>query len=302
MLAFAFVPAHISGFFQPCVARLPERAGSKNCGPCLDAGVLTMVKAEPAARTSLEIGIDGERIRADTTSYVVGKILELAKGDHEIEVDHICQVPVGAGFGASGAGALGAAFAISKAIGVGVPRNEMVRIAHVAEVKCRTGLGDVGAQAFGGLVIGVRPGAPPHGAWRKIPVPADIRVVCAALGPLSTKSFLSSRNFRKNAEELGGKAVERLLRQPTLSTFISESRVFAEGLGLLDEELQRIIAAAERAGAVGASQAMIGRAVFAMARKSSAPQVRRAFLRYVHSSQVIISKVYSEKPKLLGVG
>ncbi|MEW6222049.1 MAG: pantoate kinase [Candidatus Hadarchaeota archaeon] len=302
MLAFAFVPAHISGFFQPCVAKVPERTGSRNCGPCLDVGVLTMVKAEPAARNSLQIWIDGERVRADTTSQVVERILRLVRGHSEVAIDHICQVPVGAGYGASGAGAIGAAVALSKAVGLSLPRKELVRVAHVAEVKCRTGLGDVGAQAFGGLVIGVKPGAPPHGMWRRIPVPTDMRVICATLGPISTKSFLSSRSFLKNAEELGGKAMDKLLKQPTLKTFGSVSYEFVEGLGLLDEDLKRIIGAAEGAGAILASQAMIGRAVFAMVGEKNFPQVKRAFLKHMLPEQLIVSKVYSGKPKLLGIG
>ena len=162
--ASAFVPAHISGFFQVCEASDPERMGSRNCGPCLDIGVHTEVKIEPANRTSVNVFINNKRTpAAKTTLAVIEKLLAIVREPLEVKVAHSCQVPIGAGYGASGAGALGAALALSKALGLRLSRKRLATVAHVAEVNCRTGLGDVGAQALGGLVIGLEPGAPPHG-------------------------------------------------------------------------------------------------------------------------------------------
>jgi len=54
--ASAFVPAHISGFFQVCDESPElEQKGSRNCGPCIDVGVLTKVEVEPAVRTSINV-------------------------------------------------------------------------------------------------------------------------------------------------------------------------------------------------------------------------------------------------------
>ena len=277
--AAVFVPAHISGFFQPCDASTPERAGSRNCGPCLNLGVLTDVRVKPADRSGVKISINGRRTHeAKTTLTAVNQLLRTAQGSFEVEVNHSCQVPVGAGYGASGAGALGAVLVLSKALGLRVPRGRLATIAHVAEVTCRTGLGDVGAQVLGGLVIGLRPGGSPYGRWKRIPVPRDLKVVCATVGPLSTREFLSDAGFRRRASELGGRAIEKVMKQPTPDGFMLASCEFADGLGLLDEELKILIQKAEAVGVIGVSQVMLGRAVFALARGLKAERVKDAFL------------------------
>lgn len=296
--ALAFVPAHISGFFQPCEAGDPKCAGSRNCGPCLDLGVLTEVRVSRANRTSVKVTIDGKRApEAETTKSVVHQFMRMAGGPLEVEVNHSCQVPVGAGYGVSGAGALGATLALSRALGLNLPRNKLVAIAHVSEVTCHTGLGDVGAQAVGGLVIGVRPGAPPYGRWKRITVPTDLKIVCATLGPLSTKSFLLDEDFKRRAGELGGRAIKRLVEKPTLERFIIVSRDFADGLGLLDDELKALIRAAEAAGALGASQVMLGRAVFALVRERNIGGVKRALSGLLEPRAIITTNINRKGPR-----
>jgi pantoate kinase len=292
--ASAFVPAHISGFFQPHLAKDPARSGSRNCGPCLEVGVRTDVEVQESSVAGLKIYVNGKNAAdANTTKSVVGQLLASAPKKYKVNVRHTCQVPIGAGYGASGAGALGTAAALSKALGLRLPRNEIIKVAHVAEVSCRTGLGDVGAQAFGGLVIGVKPGAPPHGGWRRIPVPNDVKVICATLGPLSTKSLLGDEKFKKRAWALGEDAIGKMLREPTISGFMSASREFAKGLGLMDDELRSIIQATEAAGAIGASQVMLGRAVFAVVQERNVEPVRRGLLEILSPKQLITSGIYS---------
>ncbi|MDI6884497.1 MAG: pantoate kinase [Hadesarchaea archaeon] len=297
----AFVPAHISGFFQPCEASDPKRTGSRNCGPCLTLGVRTEVQVERDERTRVRITVDGKRApEATTTLAAVNQLLSAAGASLKVEVNHFCQVPVGAGYGASGAGTLGAALALSGALGLRLPREKLVTVAHVAEVANHTGLGDVGAQASGGLVIGVRPGAPPHGRWKRIPVPKDLKVVCATLGPLSTKKLLQDEEFRRRSSELGGRAVEKLAKGPTPERFISVSREFAEGLGLLDRELGAIIKAAEAAGALGASQVMLGRAVFALVKERNLEAVKRALSDLLEPRAVFTASFSRKGATLLG--
>lgn len=298
--AAVFVPAHISGFFQPCPASTHERTGSRNCGPCLNLGVLTDVRVKPADRSGVKISINGRRApEAKTTLVAVNQLLRIAQGSFEVEVNHSCQVPVGAGYGASGAGALGAVLALSKAFGLRVPCGRLATMAHVAEVTCRTGLGDVGAQVLGGLVIGLQPGGHHYGRWKRISVPRDLKVVCATLGPLSTRELLSDAGFRRRASEIGGRAIEKVMKQPTPDGFMLASREFADGLGLLDEELKALIQKAEAVGAVRASQVMLGRAVFALARGLKAERIKDAFLSVLSPEQVMVSEVNFRGAKFL---
>jgi len=287
--AAAFVPGHISGFFQVCEeASEPERKGSRNCGPCISAGVLTEIVTKPSKRTNAKVFINGRRApEAQTTLAVVQQILRMTPEPAEIIVRHSAQVPIRAGYGASGAGALGAALALSEAFDLGLARSKVIEIAHVAEVGCRTGLGDVGAQAIGGLVIGLEPGAPPHGKWRQIPLRQDMKIVCATLAPLSTKELLEDAELRGRSRKFGGLAMKSLLKQPTPQGFMKASHKFSEALGLLDDELRALIRAAESAGAIGASMVMLGKAVFALVKAPELERVKHAFSELVNLDAIL---------------
>jgi mevalonate kinase len=56
----------------------------------------------------------------------------------EVTVDHHLEVPIGAGFGTSGAAALSLALALNNIFGLGMSKAEAAQIAHVAEIKCKT--------------------------------------------------------------------------------------------------------------------------------------------------------------------
>jgi pantoate kinase len=300
--ASAFVPAHISGFFQVCDESPElERKGSRNCGPCIEAGVLTKVKVEPAARTTISVRINNEPAPgAKTTLTAVENILSLVHEPIEVTVAHSCQVPIGAGYGASGAGALGATLALSRALGLRLPRERFAAIAHTAEVSCRTGLGDVGAQALGGLVIGLEPGAPPHGRWVRIRLPRDVKMVCGTFAGLPTDKLLREKGFRERSKRLGNSALKKLLKKPTPQNFMRVSREFAEVFGLLDDGLRALIEAVSNAGAIGVSQVMLGRAAFALVKEERLEKVRRAFLKFLEPNAVIITGVDRTGARLIG--
>jgi len=291
--ASAFVPAHISGFFQVCdESPEPEKKGSRNCGPCIDVGVLTKVRVGPAARTSISVYINNERApKAKTTLTAVENLLSLVREPLEVNVEHSCQVPIGAGYGASGAGAFGATLALSEALDLQLPRERFAAIAHVAEVTCRTGLGDVGAQALGGLVIGLEPGAPPYGRWERIHLPKNVKVVCGTFGGLPTDKLLREEGFLERSKRFGGLALKKLLEKPTVQNFMQVSREFAEALGLLDDELCSLIEAVSKTGAIGVSQVMLGRAAFALVKEEKLEQVRHAFLEFLEPGAVIVANI-----------
>jgi len=257
---------------------------------------VTDVKAEKSDGEHVRVFINGKSSPDARTTLVAAKqVLGMARGQFKVEVSHSCQVPVGAGYGASGAGALGTALALSKALGLRLARQRIVAVAHVAEVVCYTGLGDVGAQALGGLVMGLEPGAPPFGRWKRISVPNDVRVICATLGPIPSKEFLSDAEFRSRARKLGGAAFDEILKRPDIETFFSASKRFAEKLGLLDDELKELTDVAGKAGAIGTGQAMIGRSVFAFASGKKIDAVREAFLEILEPESVVVTRVHDKR-------
>jgi len=290
--ATAFVPAHVSGFFQPCYSKTPERTGSRNGGFCMDVGVLTEIEVTPASRTKVKVYIDGKPApHANTTFTALNHLLVEIGGSFEVEARHFSQVPIGAGYGASGAGAFGSVLALSKALGLRFPKRRLAKVAHVAEVSCGTGLGDVGAQTIGGMVIATMPGAYPYGRWKRIRVPKNLRVVCATLSPLPTNRFLLDSSFMRRADKLGSLALEHVVKNQTVDGFIHASRKFAEGLGLVDEEMRELIRAGEKAGAMGVSQIMLGRSVFALVTDKKKDRLRDAFEKFLPPEQITVSRV-----------
>jgi pantoate kinase len=298
--ASAFVPGHISGFFQVCEASDLERKGSRNCGPCIDIGVTTRVEVRPSDRTKVKIFInDKQALEAQTSFVAAEQILRDAPKPSDVVIKHYSQVPIGAGYGASGAGAFGVTLALPKALGITISKTEAARVAHVAEVTCGTGLGDVGAQMTGGLVIGIEPGAPPHGGWQRISVQNDIRIVCGTLGPLSTKELLRDKKILERSKKYGRIALKKLLSSPEIKNFVDVSSEFAESMGLLDDDMRALMEAATSAGAMGASMVMLGKAVFAPVEKEKVAAVKKAFLKRLNPSSVLVAGIDEVGAKLI---
>ncbi|QWC19616.1 pantoate kinase [Halorubrum sp. 2020YC2] len=276
--ATAFVPGHVTAFFSAHPADDPAVAGSRGAGVTLTDGVTVRVSApdgaadgtgiddEVAGGASEAVGsrtIDGESGSIGTVDDVLDG-LGAAAADVAVETD----LPIGAGFGVSGAAALGAALAANAAFDLGRSENELVRTAHAAEVGRGTGLGDVVAQARGGVPVRLEPGAPGVGALDG--VPATARVEYVTFGELSTEAVLGGDTAALSAA--GEEALDRLRADPRLPTLMDAAREFARGADLLVPEVAEALAAVESAGDEGteggddpgAAMAMLGRTVFAL--------------------------------------
>ncbi|KAB1186564.1 MULTISPECIES: pantoate kinase [Haloferax] len=247
--ATAFVPGHITGFFSAHPDDDPAIAGSRGAGVTLSHGVTVTV--EPAAETV--VTLDGETITIDPVSGVLQKLGVTASVDAESEL------PLGSGFGVSGAVALGTALAANSAFSCGHSENELVTMAHEAEVTAGTGLGDVVAQARGGMPIRVEPGGPDHGRMDGIPARPHIEYV--TFGGLSTADILGGDTTTLTAA--GETALDALVERPTVDRFLSESRRFARDANLLTDRVETAIEDVRDAGG-NAAMAMLGETVFAV--------------------------------------
>ncbi|WP_049968117.1 pantoate kinase [Haloferax prahovense] len=248
--ATAFVPGHVTGFFSAHPADDPAVAGSRGAGLTLSHGVTVTV--EPAPETT--VSLDGEAVEMPPVADVLRSLGVTAAVDAESDL------PLGAGFGVSGAMALGTALAANAVFACGRSENELVTLAHVAEVRAGTGLGDVVAQARGGMPVRVEPGAPAHGRMDGVPARPEIEYV--AFGGLSTADVLSGDTTTLTAA--GETALEALRAEPTLDRFVAESRRFARDAGLLTGgRVETAIDDVRAAGGDG-SMAMLGETVFAV--------------------------------------
>lgn len=245
----AFVPGHITGFFTPHPDQDPTKAGSRGAGLTLTDGVSVTVRDAP--ETSIELN------GTDIEIAPVDRVLETLGVTARVEAS--TDVPLGAGFGVSGGLSLGSALAANQLFDRQLSMNELTTIAHGAEVEAETGLGDVVAQARGGIPIRLEPGGPQHGDLDAIP--ARARVEYVTFGDVSTAEVLSGET--DHITQAGATALSRVVGEPTLSSFIYASRQFARETELLTPQVAEAIRAVSDAGGQ-ASMAMLGRTVFAL--------------------------------------
>ena len=304
--ARAFSPAGISGFFQVCIRGedgsllRPERAGARGGGFVISLGVHTEVLLEEANENQIEVYINGSPApEAETTRRVVQRILAMVDGNYYVSVRHKVEVPIGAGFGSSGAGALSTALALSKAVGLKATYNQVGMIAHVAEVEAKTGLGTVGPLMLGGCIITVEPGGPGYALIDRIPLPPDYRIVAATFSSIPTKKVLSSTNLNR-INEAGEKALKSIMDDPSPENFMDSCRRFAVESGLATERAMKLAEEAIRAGAVGATQNMIGEAVHALVHVDALENVLSTFRRFVPEERILVAEICLQGARLVG--
>jgi pantoate kinase len=249
----AFAPSHITGFFAAMRHDDPLKAGSIGCGLTLDLGAETIV--EFASKT--EIFLNDLMSEAPVSRYVVDRLAR-----SPVRVKTRLDMPLGSGFGASGAGALGCAYALNSLFDLGLLANQAAAVAHSAEVVNSTGLGDVIAQNTGGLVVRLEPGAPGIGKVDRIPIP-PLKIDYVVQGPISTREVLSDPAAMKEINKAGEAAVKELLARPTLKEFMRLSSRFTKQIGLASPWVLDAIEAVEALGGL-ASMIMLGDAVFSI--------------------------------------
>jgi len=304
----AFSPAGISSFFEICdktengksVTSL-ERIGARGGGFGIKKGVLTEVALTEAEENSVKVFINGKVApEAETTRTVVQTLLEKTSEKHAVIVKHKVDVPIGAGFGSSAAGALTTALALSKALGLSLTYNELGRIAHAAEIQCKTGLGTVGPLMIGGCILTLEPGAPGVAVIDRIPISEDYVIVAGTFGSISTREILSSAEKRLAVNKWGRKTLEKILAEPSLENFLACCREFAEKTGFITENVRKLMLLADEAGALGAAQNMVGEAVHALTTSENAENVVQAFKKVLPQEKVLVAQVATQGARLLG--
>lgn len=250
----AYCPGHLSGYFYPVIGSQPSTTGSIGAGIVVREGVaVTVSRAD-------ELSVCARRTRED------GMILEefsdspplswLARQfSCPVRIQTSCTLPIGAGFGLSAAALMAAVFAINTLCDAKLSPGECAGLAHEAEIRHHTGLGDVAACQGGGrdYRTGAGTGA---GIIRYFDLTEPVYAV--NFGPLLSPGILGSPE-----------ALERIAaaypgeRPDTPAMFFRLSRLFAEASGLITPDVSEVLAACDRSG-VAASMTMLGNGVFAL--------------------------------------
>ena len=258
MKAVGFAPGHISAFFEPIFnAQNMDRCGSRGAGIATALGATSNVALAPASNQDIQVSINGKVSPAPVTKLAVKHLIRDSAAI--VKVNTNLALPMGQGFGMSGAGALSTTLALTKLLGL--PQEEGMKAAHYAEVQLRTGLGDVVASSFGGIEIRREAGLPPWGIIEHIPGDCEL-VLCVVGKKINTKKILSNPLLLSTISSYGRMCTKKILEKPSIEQLFALSNFFTQKTKLGSEKVQQAIKAASKYGMI--SMCMLGNAVFSV--------------------------------------
>jgi len=299
-VANAFAPGAISSFFEifktahngtPLTDL--QYVGARGGGFGLQCGVHTKVSVDDASSNSIQVFInDRFAPEAKVTHNVARTILNNVSKRCAVVVEHQIDVPIGMGFGTSAGGALTTGLALKEALNLPLTYNQIGTIAHLAEIQSQTGLGTVSSLSVGGgLILVTEPGAPGVCKIDRIPLSPNYVVVSGFYDLKISKAVLSSPERGEVINRYGRQTLDAILEEPIVENFLSCCWLFAKRAGFASERVCELVRLAVGAGAVGATQNMIGEAVHAVVLEENAFSVVEAFKQVLPEKQVLCCKV-----------
>lgn len=228
--AKAFAPGNISCIFSIQKKQNPENSGSKGVGFTINSGVIVKVRKINKNLKNI-IYFNNKKIYFPTINCLIKKLT-----NETLEVKIKSKLPLGCGFGLSGASAIATSYAINHLFNLGKTNYELAKIAHISEVENGTGLGDVVNQYFGGFLIKNVPSY--KFQFKKIPM-NNRRIYYKVFGKLDTKSIITNEKSEKKinyAAYASLKKINLLLKKNNknlLEKIIKISKEFALKSGLL---------------------------------------------------------------------
>ncbi|MFX1565546.1 MAG: pantoate kinase [Promethearchaeota archaeon] len=301
----AFCPAGISSFFQAVTtksapATMDEacRIGARGGGFILEKGVHTQITIEPAKTNQIEVIINGRKApEAKVTQEVCQLLLQTIEAQYRLHVDHKVEIPIGAGYGASAAGAVSTAMALNRALELNLTLNRIGQFAHFAEIRCATGLGSVSGVIRGGLILILEPGAPGYDRVDWIPLDPAYRIVTGSFAPISKADILFSEKALWSVNREGQRVLEQVQQKPTPAHFMHLCLGFAKKVGFLTPRVANVLERVQDAGAIGATQNMIGEAFHALVHADSVDSVVKSVEHLFPPNSILVSEVSSVEPR-----
>jgi pantoate kinase len=290
---FVEVPHRISGFFEIVDKKNgipitnPEKIGSRGAGfNVSEVGetVISYEKLEKGEESRYKIYINEEILdnKAETTYYIYDYVTKLIDYPINLKIEHYFGLPVGCGYGASGSGALGTIFGLNKLLDLNLTNLECGRIAHIAEVVNKTGLGTVCGQLGRGLCVLKEPGYPC--SYERLNNPDDLIVICGSFGRIQTKSILSDENLISKIKQAGKFALKNLLLEPNYRNFVKVSKQFVEDTQIIEilnlDKTKDLLDDLYKLDIIGASMNQLGRSVYAFCKKGKENELFEVYNTY----------------------
>jgi pantoate kinase len=276
------VPHRISGFFEIVdkkngnIINTPEQIGSRGAGFNVSGKGRTQISfenLEKGKESCCTIYINEEKFdkKAETTHFIFDYVKKLIKDPVKVKIEHFFDLPVGCGYGASGSGALGTIFGLNKLFNLNLGVLENGKIAHIAEVVKKTGLGTVCGQLGRGLCILKEPGYPC--TYERLKSPSDLLVICGSFGTIQTKSILSDASLSSKIKRAGKIALNKLMLEPNYRSFIRVSFQFVEESEIINilhlDRIRDLLNDLHKLDIIGASMNQLGRSVYIFCKKGS---------------------------------
>ncbi len=296
------VPHRISGFFEIVDKKNgkkinnPEQIGSRGAGfnvSGLGRTDFSFENLENGKESYCTIYINEEKFdkKAETTCFIFDYVKKLIKVPVKVKIEHFFDLPVGCGYGASGSGALGTIFVLNKLFNLHLDDLENGKIAHIAEVVKKTGLGTVCGQLGRGLCILKEPGYPC--TYERLKSPNDLLVICGSFGTILTKSILSDASLSSKIKRAGKIALNKLMLEPNYRNFIKVSFQFVEESEILNilhlDRIRELLNDLHRLEIIGASMNQLGRSVYIFCKKGKENEVLEVLNTY--KPEILIFKL-----------
>lgn len=245
----------------------------------LSSGVLTDASVtRQGQKPGVSVTVNGDPSYGAATTSMAVRLLLASVGEKtaSVELTQSVEVPISYGFGASAASALSGVLAVASAISPDLRPEEVAYFAHAADILCRTGLGTVSVIfRYHGAGLIVRAGAPGVAEVMQVGAPGDVRIVTASMASYGKGTILSSPEMNKKVNALAAESA-RLASDLTLEGLVRAGEHFTGGLGIASPRVVALSRAAKEAGAIGASQNMVGEAVHALVHEEDVGRVRSA--------------------------
>ena len=281
-MASAYAPGNISCVFKIIPHADPARMHSLGMGFTVKEGVeVTVSEYHETA-----VLFNGACINFPTVRAVVNRLTQNS-GTTGIKVVIMSPLPLGCGFGLSGAAALATAYALNELLSLHKDSEKLAMAAHIAEVENRTGLGDVCSQYHGGCLVKLKEGSPLTAD--RLPI-MEQPIYYRYFGPIQTSEVLGNRKQTTRINRAADVALSTLQTltsaKPNANLFnacFAVSKRFSVESGLLgDARVIDTIAGIEAEGGV-ASMIMLGNGVF-----STHPFEEAVETRLVHNPARLI--------------
>jgi pantoate kinase len=269
----AFAPSHITGFFKI----YPN--GSTGAGVNTSHGARTLVQHEQHhLEPAYSISINGRIIPAPVSEKILDKYDRyFASGI--LSIHHKLEYPVGYGMGMSGAGAFSLSLALNDVFKVGLSFEDCMQIAVESEIESGTGLGDVIAQKYHGVMMGL----PPYPSRDVEVIPSEKKVVaCGFFEPLETAKIIRDAKWKDRINEVGEECMRELTKEKSAEKFIELSRHFTFETGLAGKLVKQALKDIPQT-----SMAMLGQSIFLLAEtEAEAKELLSHHCDHIHLSTI----------------